>query len=339
MNEFNEQRLLDKINLQGADWTWISERVLKAEAPTGPIAIKRWQRTDTDRENFLHHLRYAERAGIQGVIPLMQRAKGDLPVFEVDEQVYYLEPWIEDEPIPSPPPKELRLLTILASNHKTSESEEKLSEEEVKNYKQEVEQLRQQDQLMMERITDQFEQSRFLSPFELTFLNGYPFLNQLFKEARKGFQKWARQIQEKESYRFVFCHGQPTLEHGLIEADGNAWFTNWETSGPGPPAYDLAYFYRDLSRKQPFHPLDGKKLYGTYEAYGPSWSEADTGLLKALTLTPTPILEFAESYRTTPRKFAEHQWTAMLQSKLSSLRYLHQMIQWKETQETSMKGK
>ncbi|QQK77123.1 phosphotransferase [Salicibibacter cibarius] len=336
MNDVIEE-LLIKVGLQNAHWDLQSERVVRIETQDGLFALKRWERTPQEREHFLHHLRYAERAGMKGIIPLTNR-RGDMSMFETNRHYFYLEPWIEEQPLMSPPPKELRLLTILALNHKISEDEEDMTEDELSTYKNEVQQGWQQDQLLMNQLADQFEHSRFMSPFELTFLNGYPFYDMMFGEMKKGFQKWTRQVKEREGYRFAFCHGRPSLEHGLIAADGNAWFTNWETSGPGHPAYDLAYFYQDLARHEPFDPLESKQLFGTYEAYGPSWGEADTGLLKALMLTPAPILTFARAYATDPLRYAEHQWTAMLESKLSSLRYLLQMMQWKEKQEAAMQG-
>lgn len=336
MNDVIEE-LLNKAGLQHATWTWVSERVVKIETRDGPYALKRWERTPQEREHFLHHLRYAERAGMKGIIPLTN-TRGDMSMFETDRHYFYLEPWMEKQPLRSPPSEELRLLTILALNHKISEDEEGMTEEDLSTYKNEVQRGWQQEILLMNRLAAQFEQSRFISPFELTFLNGCPFYEMMFAEMKKGFQRWSRQVKEKEGYRFAFCHGRPSLEHGFIAADGNAWFTNWETSGPGHPAYDLAYFYQDLAQRYPFVPLEGKQLFGTYEAHGPAWGEADTGLLKALTLTPAPILMFAQSYATDPLRYAEHQWTAMLESKLSSLRYLQQMMLWKEKQEAAMHG-
>ncbi|WP_090396827.1 phosphotransferase [Natribacillus halophilus] len=329
--------VLSNIGYKNADWSWISERVIRVQDQDGPVALKQWQRSAEEREHFLHHLRYAERAGMQGIIPL-KPVRGDTPMFESARHVYYFEPWIEEPTVTSSREKELKLLAVLAGNHKISEDEEEMQEEEWFAYKQEVQHTWHQEQLMMNRLADQCEQSRFLSPFELTFLQGYPFFENMFKDMRQGFQTWARQVQEKGVRRFAFCHGFPTLDHGLISADGNAYFTNWETSGPGHLAFDLACFYRDLSRRQPFHALDSKRLYETYEAYGPSWSEADTGLLKALMLTPRPILDFADTYAREPYRYAEHQWTAMLAAKVSHLRYLRQMIQWKEKQEAAMKG-
>ncbi|MBM7631676.1 hypothetical protein [Geomicrobium sediminis] len=320
-----------------SDWSWVSERVIKVDHPEGPMAMKRWQRTVSERDTFLHHLRYGERAGIQGIIPLMTGTRGDFPIFEHEGADYYLEPWVEEQLLTSPPSKELRLLAILAANHKLSENEQVIEEEAMTEYAQEVDLLWNQQRLTMEQMADQMEQVRFLSPFTMTFLHAGPFLERMFQAGRTGFQQWVRHVKDQGSYRFVFCHGQPSLEHGIIASDGNAWWTNWEESGPNHMAYDLAYFYQDIARNQPFHALDQQAIFGTYEAYGPVWREADTSLLKALMLTPTPVIEFVELYRTNPNRYAEHQWTAMLEVKLNTLRYLSEMVRFKEDQEAAMR--
>ncbi|MFB4158271.1 hypothetical protein ACE1TF_00195 [Geomicrobium sp. JSM 1781026] len=320
-----------------SDWQWVSDRVIKVDHPDGPMAMKRWDRTPGERDTFLQHLRYGERSGIQGIIPLMTSTRGDFPVFEAEGYDYYLEPWVEEQTLTSPPSKELRLLSVLAANHKISENEQTIEEGALEEYEQEVDFIWNQQRLHMEQLADQLEQSRFISPFTMTYLHAGPFLERMFQSGKSGFQNWARHVKEKETYRFVFCHGKPSIAHGLIAADGNAWWTNWEASGPNHPAYDLAYFYQDIARNQPFHALDYQAIVGTYEAYGPLWGEADTSLLKALMLTPTPIIDFVEQYRANPQSYAEHQWTAMLELRLNALRYGAELVKWKEDQEAAMR--
>ncbi|HHY22606.1 MAG TPA: spore coat protein YsxE, partial [Bacilli bacterium] len=93
------------------------KKVMKLTTNRGEYALKETILQDKDDERFIHMLRRLERLGYHKLVPILPTQYGEYTI-TLDNKVYYLMPWVEDEAFESRETKEEKIISEMGIIHR-----------------------------------------------------------------------------------------------------------------------------------------------------------------------------------------------------------------------------
>ncbi|MFC5712672.1 hypothetical protein ACFPU1_07750 [Thalassorhabdus alkalitolerans] len=303
------KQTLQSYGLKPNKWERIGN-VFKVECYQGTFALKQSQFPADSLDRFLQTMRYFEREQIYSVVPLYPNRYGEFAV-QGSKATYYLMPWVLEDTRHAAG-KEERILETLGLMHRFSERMEESADEYVTSFGEQVQRKKERELLELERYADEIERKHYFSPFELAILTHFPFIHQLYQESQKHFNTWLEISREKQQVRTVRCHGCPSVEHAVIDSQGNTYLINFEKTRDDSPAWDLAYFFRDSFEKGLWDNIDAYRWMTIYEKQFPL-AEADRSLFLSHLLSPYSLVSPIKEYQTKRSRALEKEYVRLVE--------------------------
>lgn len=286
-------------------------------------ALKETVMEDRQLERFLHLLRKLEKKGYRQHVPLIPTKYGEY-VVRSESHVYYLMPWIENEPLTKEAAIEEKISGEMGKIHRlTAKTVPFSNEERDKAY---LSMLKKWDmrRTIFEQFADEREQNKYMSPLELTFFTNYYDLKMFMNEAKSHLDAWYEKSKDLETFRIVLCHGRLSRKHVLIGRHSEPYILNFERASYDTPARDAALFFRyafyyDLWDEKAF-----AKWLKAYESHF-QLTEKERHLLLAYLLFPEFVIDVVERYKNNPKQFTELEYVQRFERRMMVMRKVRRL--------------
>lgn len=161
---------------------------------------------------------------------------------ELDESIYYLTPWIDAENGKRDKQNIEFLFRNLGMMHAKTKKEQFIAADVfIRNF--DTYRLFCEDAAAnLLGAVEQFEKSRYMSPFELLVCTQYRDLEYALKEINKRLKKLTDQEDEKISWNYSLCHGQLNFSHMLFS--NQTYLLNLERAKIDNAVMDLTGLFR-----------------------------------------------------------------------------------------------
>ncbi len=139
----------------------------------------------------------------------------------------------------------------------------------------------------------QFEQNRFMSPFELQVCTHYHVLVNVITELDAQVAHFIDAWEENSAWSYCLCHGNLNVEHILSHHQPH--IINWEKASYDNPIIDLTAFLKNQVRYYDQSPEDMAELFPSYSHRNPL-DEKEWHLLLIHLLDPGHYIQLIEGY-------------------------------------------
>ncbi|MBY7143245.1 hypothetical protein KFZ56_09275 [Virgibacillus sp. NKC19-3] len=289
----------------------VTERLFRVSDGQREYALKKSLLSKESLANFenVYHTAFSQH--IATILPVYLTKSGNLYT-EMNQTIFYLTPWIEYSNT-----KQSQLIENLYKNigavHAKTKQTQLISTErlirEFTTYKAFCEHAANE----LITFVQQFEKSRFMSPFELLVCTHYRDLEFTLKEIIKRIQHLIDEQEEEISWNFSLCHGNVRISHTL-----GAHMINWENAYYDNAVMDLAAFFKqEVSHyDQPRDAL--MEQFSTYN-HENELNQHELNLLIIHLLNPTNYLKIVQQY-------AGHTSVDTMVTRVRKLQHAHRQL-------------
>jgi spore coat protein YsxE len=279
-------------------------RALKVTTGRGTYALKtlsfQIEARFLDTVNSLHSHGFP-------MLPIFLTKYGE-PLVRMNNQCYYLSPWVEDLSRNVNRKWEIMIDRLAWLHRRTKQP----VSQNVKHERAKVENHYrwEESQMALERFIFQAEHKTYPSPFEQRI---FLLFHRIMSDAEhaKSIVGSLQKSEDKESQeRVVLCHGKPSIDHIVLSEKG-PYFINFEHAYWGSPVHELAHVFQS-SEAKPDYLL---RFYTQYQGVN-SLTVNEKKLLMAELMRPDPFEHLMKNYRETSRK-----------SELSFIEQLHELCE------------
>ncbi|MDY7223586.1 spore coat protein YsxE [Halalkalibacterium halodurans] len=294
------------------------ENVKKLVTKHGLFALKKTQMTRSQADWFVYCMRKLDRLGYRKVVPLLPTKFGEYTLTDRDTS-FYVMPWIESIPYNARESQEEKLADQLGVIHRLTVKTQPFSKEQLEASYNELRDRWDSRWLTMNRFADQAERKTYMSPYELTLLTHFSFLEHMAHTAKESLEAWYETCLEKEKYRSVLCHGRLSRAHAFFNERHEPLLFNFERVALDTPARDLASFFRHSFPHALWSEEEGHRWLYRYEQHLPLLEE-EKRLLHAYLSFPDPVIYGIEAYQQQSGPPSEVKHVKRLEKRLLNLR-------------------
>ncbi|SET69895.1 spore coat protein YsxE [Oceanobacillus limi] len=219
----------------------ITDRLYRVIDPYhNQYALKKSTLTEKSVMNWKHVLHTANSNNLVNVSPVYLTKQGEL-YYERNNEIFYLTPWL----LAKSEPKNLgKIFQAIGFIHRTTKKTQSFSPESTttsfKEYKKHCDSAR----LSLLSYVEQFEQRRYMSPFELLVCTQFHVLNNVFRELIRKLDQLISNLDEDDGvWSTSLCHGNLRMDH-IIESN-QLLFINWENASYHNAIQDLVSFFKN----------------------------------------------------------------------------------------------
>ncbi|RFA34549.1 hypothetical protein CAI16_10975 [Virgibacillus dokdonensis] len=119
---------------------------------------------------------------------------------------------------------------------------------EVQQFKQAFQQYKQHCLTLQQQLltfVEEYEQHRFMSPFELLVCTQFKDVNYSLNETIRRIDQLLEE--QEETWYYSLCHKNIKTSHTLVD-QGQLYFINWENAGFDYPIFDLVAFFQEETK-------------------------------------------------------------------------------------------
>lgn len=232
------KKVLDAYSIYPATIDKITDRLYRIHDGRFVYALKQ---ASMGTENIAKWERVYQQAFVQNlslVLPVYVTENRKMYV-EMDGDIYYLTPWIETEK-----KRDIELFyRSLGIMHAKTKNEQLINAGVfIRNF--DIYKSFCDDTAMnLLHIVEQFEKSRYMSPFELLVCTHYRDLEYAMGEVHKRIDKLTDQEAERVSWNYSMCHGNLKFSHLLMS--NQTYLLNFERAKLDNAVMDLVVFFRN----------------------------------------------------------------------------------------------
>lgn len=217
----------------------ITDRLFQVNDGKRTYALKRSALSEQTVKQWERIYQLAHSQNIPTILPVYLTKEGKL-YKEMDQSVFYLTPWITRDNNKRLKQDIEQLYHVIGGLHvKTSRSQLI----EVNKLKGNFSTYRTFCEESKEKLLDyvkQFEQNRYMSPYELLVCTQYRDLEYALNTIIKRIDQFLSEDEAQMTWNDCLCHGNLALSHVL-----NPYIINWEQANYGSAVSDLATFYEN----------------------------------------------------------------------------------------------
>jgi spore coat protein YsxE len=244
--------------------------------------------------DFIRHVHLLYQKGFNRIVPIYPTLDGRYGVLH-DNNLYYLMPWMQNDPSINPDNRQQQLFRELARLHTLSAKEIAVNKEErTEHYENTIQQL-EKNQEFLDGFIDECEHKTYMSPFELLYCLYYHEISQAASFSKTKFEDWYESTKENEKARMVITHGKLSADHFLYDERGYGYFINFENARYGSPIHDLLpYVSRSLDGPPTRHDDVVEWVYHYYKYF--PFRDDEKLLFFSYLSNPIPVIQVAERY-------------------------------------------
>jgi spore coat protein YsxE len=287
-------------------------RVKKIHSNYGMLALKKINLPYNQLSQYENNLQFLHENNYGIGVPIYRTRRGNSFVFDQEYKAYYLMPWLQPHREEERNDHAFYLFKQLGELHANTVKEQKINDGEADAVMENIKGQWQNRMDEMEAFVQKCEENTYMSPFELYFCTYYQDLIRAKEFAAKKLDEWKEMMSNQSTYRTVFTHGKPSLQHFLYNAEGQGVFINFEKSGYSPPINDLLYFFYRSCKSYPFQTDDRFQWFQTYQKHFPL-SEDELTMFIAYLAYPENLYGVFYRYKTDKRNKSELKHLQLLQ--------------------------
>ncbi|MFC0270182.1 spore coat protein YsxE [Metabacillus herbersteinensis] len=240
----------------------LSNKVKKVYTSSGPYVLKKLSKKRNTR--FTELINSVDEKGYVGYVPIFQNKNRELFTPHYND-LYYLMPWLPNEPEGEKDERHQYLFREVAELHRRTVREVKLTGQEATIHYDAIVKGWEEGKEFFEKYVDECEKQLYLAPFELQTLTYYIEASRAAEFSRKKLDEWSERMKEKEATRLVVNHGRLSAHHFLYDEQGTGFFTNFEQARLSSPIDDMLIFFKKTLRGYPKQCNDCVNWFYTYQ--------------------------------------------------------------------------
>lgn len=298
-------------------------KVKKLHTHQGIFCLKETEMSRDAAERFIHCIRRLDRRKYKNIIPIIPTKYGEY-IIQTGEKIYYLMPWIEDEPLTERINKEELICGEMGVLHRLTAKTEDFSKELAEKAYLDLLKRWENRRQILERFQEESEAKTYMSPFELAFVTNYHYLNTMIESAKGHADKWLAKITEKNKYRTVVCHSKLSRNHVNFKKDGTPYIFNFEKATYDTPARDMALFFRHAFR---YNLWDEEAMHYWLAAYNQHLQllDEEKDLLLAYLFFPEPVVYAVRTYQESKGQHTELEHVKRLERRIMITRRVQRL--------------
>lgn len=223
----------------------ITDRVYRVNDGRFEYALKQSSMRKETIANWEKTYQQAFEQNLSMILPVYITKNGELYA-ELEDSIYYLTPWIDAEKMKRDKQNIEILFRNLGMVHAKTKKEQMIAADAfIRNF--DTYRLFCEDTAAnLLSTVEQFEKSRYMSPFELLVCTQYRDLEYALKEIYKRLERLTNQEDEKISWNYSLCHGHLNFSHMLFS--NQPYLLNLEKAKIDSAVMDLAALFKSEIR-------------------------------------------------------------------------------------------
>ncbi|MUK86964.1 hypothetical protein GMD78_00925 [Ornithinibacillus sp. L9] len=224
------------------------------------------------------------------VIPVYLTRQGSL--YEtVNEEVFYVTPWLENR-------KEAitieKLYRSIGYIHGSTKKKQTISSRSFISSFNRYQKYCETNRNSLLTCVEQFEQKKYMSPFELLVCTHYHVLERVFVTIQRRIEQLISELEDEETWSISLCHGNLSYDH--VVNDNQTYLINWEKTFFDNPILDLATFFKEevIHYDAPIESFI--EHFGQYTDEN-KLQNSELYLLSIYLLDPTTYMDYIRSYQ------------------------------------------
>ncbi|MGM8364722.1 hypothetical protein ACLIBG_04470 [Virgibacillus sp. W0181] len=292
MTAFEEACSAYGIRLQNI--TSITSNVYKINDGSSNFALKKSNLKKDSIKKWVDVLHDANFYNLTSILPVFVSKKGKLYV-EIDQEIFYLTPWIEHSQQATIP----QIYSVLGKIHhhtkKINKIDLNLVLQQFTTYKSNCDEMHNN---LIQHIGN-FEKSHYMSPVELQVCTHFHKIDLANSRLKQFIDKYIDEITESEEWYISLCHGNVKRSHFIT--NDHTYLINWEETSNDTAIIDLIALFNNENY---FHdaPVEQFKQAFTYYMEQNKLSMSELYLLTIHLLHPANYLLHIENYLNDKRK-------------------------------------
>ncbi|GAA0442354.1 spore coat protein YsxE [Lentibacillus halophilus] len=243
----------------------ISPRLFKVNDGRYDYALKKSKLTEETIPLWEHVFHQAYKLSLRGVLPVYLTKESNLYA-SVDGVCYYMMPWMQRSDLNHE--QHLResfnmIGEIHAETRQAQSPNATLVDERFRDYRS---QCQNQQQTLLDFV-QQFEQNRFMSPFELQVCTDYHVLTHALTELDRQIDRFLDAWEEDHHWNVNLCHGHLQSDH--ILGRERLCIVNWEDAHYDHAVTDLVPLLQEQVRYYDQSTEKLAQLFSSYEQKNP----------------------------------------------------------------------
>lgn len=301
------QTILKNYGMTAYDMKKITSRLYKVYVGDRSVAVKQ-MKNNRDPQQVMKVYNLAKESNLSQVIPVYLTRTGSL-FSEYEQQRYYVMPWIEGQEQDTPTYRFESIYKTIGSLHKKTVQSQEFSGDASEFVKQQRDKMKRMFSKLEDHIS-QFEKRHYMAPVELQICTQFKEVGKAFELMEKWYERWEEDINEDETVRYAFSHGNLTSGHFIYD-DQHPYLINWEKAHWGHPMEDLSGYIRSYLK---FHDAPIEQIVKTFSSYEAQFSllNSERSLLALHLLQPSPYLQALDTYVDNREQIVQTRFTAHL---------------------------
>jgi|SRR5690625_1058656 len=236
----------------------VTRKMFKVTDGVTEFALKNSSMTSTSLTNWQQVLHQANHRNLPGVLPVYLTTDNALYTLK-DSHVLYLMPWIEENN------QELNielLFKYIGQIHQRTKFTTTIPSDKTKQQFIEYQNSNESNLQFLSKSVQQFEKSKYMSPFELLICSQFISLENIFSVLNSFVDRFMNDRDETSLWNLSLCHGNLKREH-LIQSD-HLYIINWENAKYDNAIIDLTSLFSSIVNESLIEP---DPLIDLFEVY------------------------------------------------------------------------
>ncbi|GAB4073282.1 spore coat protein CotN [Barrientosiimonas marina] len=275
----------------------VSPRLYKVSVGQDVYALKKSRLTKNTVEAWEQVYHQAHARQLSAILPVFLTQQSRLYAAD-DDAYYYLTPWVPDAELTHE--KSVRhTFEAIGDLHARTKTPISIDINSVKHYFNDYQKINTERRHELIRSIDQFEQSRYMSPFELQVCTHYRVLVKVFTELNYHIDHFIEELELNSDWHCSLCHRHLTLPH--VRHNRDTLFLNWEYAAYDHPVVDLAMLFHGMAKTFDENLGQVVSLFPVYNQQNPLMT-SEQHLLAIHLLDPAAYISLVDDYVQSPRQ-------------------------------------
>jgi len=253
------EQIMSAYGIHPVDIDHVTRKVSRVTDGVIDFALKASTMTSTSLTNWQQVLHQANHSNLPGVLPVYLTIDNALYTVK-GSHILYLMPWIEENN-----QEELNielLFKYIGQIHQRTQFTTTIPGDKTKQQFKEYQNSNESDFQFLFNSVQQFEQNKYMSPFELLICSQFISLENVFNVLNSFVDRFMNARDETSLWNLSLCHGNLKREH-LIQSS-QLYIINWENAKYDNAIIDLTSIFSSIVNEPLIEP---DPLIDQFEVY------------------------------------------------------------------------
>jgi len=267
-------------------------KIIKVYTNNGVFVIK--SLPATKGIDFVKNIQQLYQKGYNRIVPVFATVENSYGVL-VDQQLWYLMPWLPNPNIIEGAERQRQLIRELARMHVLSVKEKIIEVNEHEAHFNSMKERWERQQNFLEEFSRLIERKWYMSPFELQYCAYHQDIYQALNFSIRKLTEWFENTKEDGKIRTVTTHGKLSIDHFVYTENGYGHFINLEDATEAAPHFDILPYIVDMLNTYPKQGIDVVEVLEYYFKFFP-WRDNEMMLFTSYLASPEGPVEIVEEF-------------------------------------------